>query len=186
MCNFLDASFNDFVSACSASLFTNAPILATSEAIAALFDPVMKQTIVCLCARTAFDLYLRAMCFPPQSEIIMTAVNIPGMVEIARHHQLTPIALDIQVNTLGPSVDDLKKLITKRTVACLVAHLYGRWLMTEELVRVAHENGLYFIEDCAECFTGFDYVGNSMSDLRLFSFGPIKYFTCFGGKWFIY
>lgn len=40
---------------------------------------------------------------------------------------------------------------------------------------------LQVIEDCAEGFHGYKHIGNPRSDISLFSFGPIKYYTSFGG-----
>lgn len=37
------------------------------------------------------------------------------------------------------------------------------------------------IEDCAECFSGFSYLGHPDSDISMFSFGAIKFYTSFGG-----
>lgn len=37
------------------------------------------------------------------------------------------------------------------------------------------------MEDCAEAFFGFDYLGHPQTDVALFSFGAIKNCTCFGG-----
>ena len=37
------------------------------------------------------------------------------------------------------------------------------------------------IEDCAEGFCGFRRIGHTRTDIALFSFGPIKYNTSFGG-----
>ena len=36
----------------------------------------------CLSVRTGLDLYLRVMQFPPGSEVIMSAINIPSMVQV--------------------------------------------------------------------------------------------------------
>ena len=108
-----------------------------------------------LCVRTGFDLFLRVNQFPVQSEIIMSAINIPSMVTIAQYHKLNVVPCDIDVNTLEVNIDHIKRLITSKTVAIIYAHLYGRCADVSELVDLAHERQLYFIEDCAESFFGF-------------------------------
>ena len=40
---------------------------------------------------------------------------------------------------------------------------------------------LQVIEDCAEGFCGYRQIGNPRADISLFNFGPIKYYTSFGG-----
>lgn len=108
-----------------------------------------------LCVRTGFDLFLRANQFPPQSEIIMSAVNIPSMITVAQYHQLNVIPCDIDLDTLEMNIEHVKRLINSKTVAIVYAHIYGRCVDVSQLVDLAHENQIYFVEDCAESFFGF-------------------------------
>lgn len=108
-----------------------------------------------LCVRTGFDLFLRANQFPPESEIIMSAINIPSMVTLVQYHQLNVIPCDIDLDTFEINIDHVKRLITPKTVAILYAHIYGRCADVSELVNLADEKRIYFIEDCAESFFGF-------------------------------
>lgn len=134
-----------------------------------------------LSVRTGFDLFLRVMNFPPGSEVIMSAMNIPDMVRIVQHHKLHIVPLDISIDTAAPKVDLLPQLVSSRTVAIVIAHLYGKWSPMDEIVSFAKEHDLYVVEDCAECFCGFDRLGHPETDVTLFSFGVIKYYTSFGG-----
>ncbi|CAF0941897.1 unnamed protein product [Rotaria sordida] len=108
-----------------------------------------------LCVRTGFDLFLRANQFPAQSEIIMSAINIPSMITIVQYHQLNVIPCDINLDTLEMNINHVKRLITSKTVAIVYAHIYGRCADVSELVNLAYEKQIYFIEDCAESFFGF-------------------------------
>jgi dTDP-4-amino-4,6-dideoxygalactose transaminase len=108
-----------------------------------------------LCVRTGFDLFLRANQFPAQSEIIMSAINIPSMITLVQCHKINVIPCDIDINTLEININHVKRLITSKTVAILYAHIYGRCVNVSELVDLAYEKQLYFIEDCAESFAGF-------------------------------
>ena len=160
-----------------------------------------------LCVRTGLDLFLRAKQFPPQSEIIMSAINIPSMIKLVQCHQLTVIPCDIDLQTFQLNLQQLKSLVTSKTVAIVYAHLYGRCVDVSEMVDFAYEKGIYFIEDCAESFAGFCsclsidrsknvdlycrrkdehlpatcYMGNPRSHLILFSFGVLKFCTALGG-----
>src|SRR5690349_14416777 len=51
----------------------------------------------------------------------------------------------------------------------------------EPILTICKRHKLYVIEDCAESFTGFEYIGHPESDISMFSFGPIKIVTAFGG-----
>ncbi|KAI8502393.1 hypothetical protein Bbelb_199810 [Branchiostoma belcheri] len=141
------------------------------------------HVLPCLSVRTGLDLFLAVQKFPPGSEIIMSAINIPDMARVVRHHGLRVVPIDVYLETLSPKVELLEGLVTERTVAVLVAHLYGKWFdMSEVIEVVARRHRLYVLEDCAEGFSGFDYIGNPHSDISFFSFGVIKPSTAFGGS----
>lgn len=156
------------------------------------------------CVRTGFDLFLRANQFPVNSEIIMSAINIPSMITLVQCHQLKVIPCDIQIDTLEMNINHIKRLITSKTVAIVYAHIYGRAIDVTELINIAYEKNIYFIEDCAENFSGFCscnstnidmycpkrqeilseptcYMGHPRSHLVLFSFGVLKFCTSLGG-----
>lgn len=135
-----------------------------------------------LSVRSGFDLYLRIMKFPPGSEVIMSAVNIPDMVHIVRHHQLQVVPLDISIDTTAPKVELLKDIVTPHTVAIVIAHLYGKMCPIDDIISFAKERNIQVIEDCAECFGGFEKLSHPETDLALFSFGVIKLHTSFGGS----
>ena len=135
----------------------------------------------CLSVRTGFDLFLRIMNFPPGSEVIMSAMNIPDMVSIVKHHKLHIVPLDISIETTAPKVELLPQLVSARTVAIVIAHLYGKWSPMDEVIDFAKKRNLYVVEDCAECFCGFDKLSHPETDVALFSFGVIKFYTSFGG-----
>ncbi|XP_078620811.1 uncharacterized protein LOC144887448 [Branchiostoma floridae x Branchiostoma japonicum] len=139
------------------------------------------HVLPCLSVRTGLDLFLTVQRFPVGSEIIMSAINIPDMARVVKHHGLRVIPIDIHIETLSPKVELLEGLVTERTVAVLVAHLYGKWFDMTEVIDVARRHQLYVLEDCAEGFCGFEYIGNPHSDIAFFSFGVIKPSTAFGG-----
>ena len=134
-----------------------------------------------LSVRTGFDLYLRAKAFPPGSEVIMSAINIPDMAIILREHQLTVVPVDVSMDTMAPKMEMLESLRSDKTVALLMTHLYGKWFDMEPVISFAEKYDLAVIEDCAEGFCGFQRLGHPKSDIVLFSFGLIKYYTSFGG-----
>ena len=111
----------------------------------------------------------------------MSAVNIPDMLRIVRAHRLKVISLDIDIETMAPKIHLLDALVTEHTKVLVVASIYGRRFNMDPVVSAARRHGLIVVEDCAESFGGFDYLGYEGSDLALFSFGPIKHHTAFGG-----
>eukprot|EP00118_Oscarella_pearsei_P028039 m.1575 g.1575 ORF g.1575 m.1575 type:complete len:425 (+) comp7277_c0_seq1:80-1354(+) len=178
-CLYIDASWWQFLSAFSSITRCDDSVELT-EKIESLFGG-SSCCIVSFCVRSAFDVYLQVSGHPPGSQIIMTAVNIPDMSRIIRHHGFTPVPVDIQSETLAPDVTALEAIVTSQTVAIVVAHLYGRWIDMTGVVAFAKKHKLDVIEDCAQSFSGFDNLGHPDALLTLFSFGAIKHATGFGG-----
>ncbi len=76
----------------------------------------------------------------------------------------------------------LEALLTPRTKAVLVTHLYGMMTPMEPFVSFCEKHGLRLIEDCAQAH-GAKYGGKSagsFGDAGCFSFYPTKNLGCFG------
>ena len=131
--------------------------------------------------RTGFDLLLQALDLNEGDEVLFSALNIKGMVTIARRAGAVPVPVDLDVNRMAPSVDRLRAALTPKSRVLVVAHLFGTRLDMQPLVDFAHENNLVLVEDCAQAFNGRAYTGHQGSDLALFSFGPLKTATALGG-----
>ena len=139
------------------------------------------KAIACLTVRSAFDLYLRARKWEAGDEIIFTALTVPDMPQIARQHGLRVVPLDIDPLTAAWDEEALDRRIGPRTRAVVLTHLFGARLEVEAAIAVARRRGVVVVEDCAQAYSGPDHTGHPESDLTLFSFGPIKIATAFGG-----
>jgi dTDP-4-amino-4,6-dideoxygalactose transaminase len=121
-----------------------------------------------------------AMKWPPGSEILVSAATIKDMVRIVEHHGLVPVPVDLDTHFV-PDAESLRRSITPRTRAVLVAHLFGSRFPMEPVIEFAREHGLFVIEDCAQAFAGRTFLGHPQADASMFSFGPIKTATALGG-----
>jgi len=139
------------------------------------------HVIMALSVRSILDLWLTAKNFPPKSQIIMSAINIPDMIHVLRHHQLVPVPVDINLSRCEPIYEDIRKNVNEKTVAILVAHIYGCRFSMDPVFAIAKQHNLQVIEDLAEAFAGLDYTGHPDSDLSVYSFGTIKTATALGG-----
>jgi len=141
-----------------------------------------EHTFACLSVRTGFSVLLESLALPAGSEVVMTGLNIPDMIEIVRRHGLTPVPLDISLATLAPRPEDLERVLTPRTKVVLIAHLFGAIIDVEPLLPVLQGRQIRLLEDCAPAFAGcHGYQGHPQSDAAMFSFGPIKSCTALGG-----
>lgn len=140
------------------------------------------QWLCLLSVRTGFDLALQALAFPAGSEVLVSAITIPHMLDILTHHGLVAVPIDLDMETLTVDAEAMKAAIRPgKTVAILVAHLFGSRMPLDAIANLARTHDLVFFEDAAQAFVGDDYRGHEGAALSMFSFGSIKSFTALGG-----
>jgi len=139
------------------------------------------DAIVCLSVRTGFDLLFQTLALPAGSEVLFSALTIPDMAKIARHHGLTPVPVDLDREDLKPNIERLRAAITSKTRMLVVAHLFGTRCDMEPLIALTKEHDILLVEDCAQVYDGGKYQGHPKSDVAMFSFGAIKTATALGG-----
>jgi dTDP-4-amino-4,6-dideoxygalactose transaminase len=137
--------------------------------------------VVGLSVRSLFDVWLAAQGWSPGDRIVFTAFTVADMPFIARRHGLEVVAVDIDPLTCEPDLDMLRAVVDARTRAVVYTHLFGARGDVDGALTIAHAAGACFVEDCAEAYSGPHWRGDPRSDLALFSFGPIKNATAFGG-----
>lgn len=135
---------------------------------------------VSLSVRSSLDLLFQARNLPPGSEVLMSALTIPGMIDVVRHHQLVPVPVDLNPETLAPDPGCLYRAITSRSRVLIVAHLFGDRLDLSQLTQIAHQHNILVVADCAQAFDGTAPQELNV-DMALYSFGPIKTATALGG-----
>lgn len=79
-------------------------------------------------------------------------------------------------------VDQIEALITPKTKAVLVVHLYGQASRMDKVTDLCHKYNLRLVEDCAQshgaCFNG--QMTGTFGDIGCFSFYPSKNLGAFG------
>jgi dTDP-4-amino-4,6-dideoxygalactose transaminase len=80
---------------------------------------------------------------------------------------------DVDPETLMVTANTVKPLITERTRAIVVVHLYGQRAALGELRRLCDDRGIYLIEDCAHRLD-LDDEGHPVSDMTCYSFNAVK------------
>jgi dTDP-4-amino-4,6-dideoxygalactose transaminase len=139
------------------------------------------ESVACLSVRSGFDALLASFQWPPGSEVLVSAATIRDMPRLLAEHNLVPVPVDINFQTLAVEALRITEAITPKTKAILVAHLFGSRMPMSPILDAARRHKLLVIEDCAQAFTADGYRGDSESDVSMFSFGPIKTATALGG-----
>jgi len=84
---------------------------------------------------------------------------------------------------LKMDVNDVKKKITKNTIAIIVTYIFGFPCDIKKILYIAKKNNIYLIEDCSHAI-GLGMEGKkvgSFGDFSIFSFNMWKLVNCFGG-----
>ena len=179
-CLNIDCTWTQWAEGLKRAIYSTTSSSELSRSISSIFSP-HNNVIVTICIRTAFDLFLSALDLPPGSEVLITSINIPEMTRILRMHCLIPVPVDVNVETLVTPADRLEAAITPRTRLIVVAMLYGVTFDLSAIGKIAKARGLPVFEDCSECYSGSEFLGNDCADVTAFSFGPIKTASAFGG-----
>jgi len=133
--------------------------------------------------RMALYYILKAMQFPPGSEIILPALTFWVVPEIARVAGLTPVFADVDPATFNLTPATVARAITPKTVAIVPTHLWGLPCDMDGLLELAQQHRLAVIEDCAHAL-GARYRDRSVGTLgdgALFSFQTLKPLNTYGG-----
>jgi len=87
-----------------------------------------------------------------------------------------PVFVDSLMNSWQMDPEDVRRKITPKTKAIMAVHIYGHPCDMGELKKIATENGLFLIEDCAEAF------GSLYEKKHCGTFGDIATFSFYGNK----
>lgn len=93
-----------------------------------------------------------------------------------------PVFCDITPQTFVLDPGKLKNLISSKTKAVIVTHIYGQSADVEMIKKICSEAGVFLIEDCAQSHGA--HINNrktgSWGDLACFSFYPTKNLGAYG------
>jgi dTDP-4-amino-4,6-dideoxygalactose transaminase len=101
-------------------------------------------------ARVALLAILRALDLPPGSEVLMTPVTIPDVVNAVLLAGLRPVFVDLGERTCNVDPAALAARASPAARVVLVTHLGGLASPMEAILRVAEARGLAVLEDCSQ------------------------------------
>jgi len=146
----------------------------------------IKHTVSLNSGTDALTLALHAVGVRRGDEVITPANSYIASTGSIAHLGATPVFVDVLPDqNIDPN--KLKKLITKKTKAIMVVHLTGRSCDMKSIMKIANENKLEVIEDCAQAF-GSKYQGKycgTFGTAGCFSTHPLKNFNAMGDGGFV-
>lgn len=124
----------------------------------------------------ALQLALHAAGVGHGHDVLLPAYDWPAAAAavLAAGARPVPVDVDLGTGTLAPAA--LAARITPRARAVIVTHLGGRPADVEGVRKIAHDQGLAVVEDCAQALGAAhrDRPVGSYGDLATFSLGPNK------------
>ncbi|HOW35799.1 MAG TPA: lipopolysaccharide biosynthesis protein RfbH [Candidatus Omnitrophota bacterium] len=112
-------------------------------------------------------------------EVITTAAGFPTTVNPIIQNKLKPVFVDIEPKTYNADPNLIKSALSSRTKAIILAHTLGNPFAVEEIVKIAHENNLWLIEDNCDALGSIhrgQWTG-TFGDLAALSFYPAHHIT---------
>jgi CDP-4-dehydro-6-deoxyglucose reductase, E1 len=115
----------------------------------------------------------------PGDEVITVAAGFPTTVNPIVQNQMIPVFVDVDVETYNINVEEMKKALSPKTRAIMIAHTLGNPFNLKEVTKFAKDNNLYLIEDCCDA-VGSTYDGKmvgTFGDIATVSFYPAHHMT---------
>lgn len=127
----------------------------------------------------AIDAAIAALGIGSGDEVILPTFTIISCAAAVVRAGAIPVLVDSDPRTWNMDVDAIAAKITHRTKAIMIVHIYGLPVDVDPILKLAHEHGLWVIEDAAEMHgqTYKEKPCGSFGDVTTFSFYPNKHIT---------
>ncbi|MEO8114127.1 MAG: DegT/DnrJ/EryC1/StrS family aminotransferase [Phenylobacterium sp.] len=119
---------------------------------------------------------LRALDLQPGTEVIVPPITDAGGTMPVVLLNCIPVPADSEPGSLNTSADQIRKVLTDRTSAIVVAHVSGHAVDLGPILALAAERNIPVVEDCAQAH-GALYKGRPVG-----TFGAIAAFSTMFGK----
>jgi dTDP-4-amino-4,6-dideoxygalactose transaminase len=119
---------------------------------------------------------LGALSLEPLSEVIAPPITDPGGVMPIPMLNCVPVIADAHPGSYNLGPDQIEDVLTERTKAIIVAHIFGEPVDVDPIMEIARSRGIYVIEDCAQSHRAL-YKGRLVGTI-----GDIAAFSTMSGK----
>ncbi len=124
----------------------------------------------------ALHLALLALDIAPGDEVLVPNFTYVACANAIVYVNARPVFFDSLDLDLQPSSHSLEKLISDKTKAIILPHLYGAAVDIQKFMDISRRYNIPIIEDCAEG------IGTRVADKHVGNFGDIATFSFFGNK----
>ncbi len=139
----------------------------------------VKYAYACNSGSAAVHVAIAAINPNPGDEIITTSITDMGALTPIIFQGAIPVFADVCPKTLNVTAETIEKVLSERTKAIIVTHLFGNPARMKEIMELADSRGIPVIEDTAQSFMAMcdgKYVG-TIGKIGAFSFQQGKQMT---------
>ncbi|MHB8370625.1 MAG: DegT/DnrJ/EryC1/StrS family aminotransferase [Leptospirales bacterium] len=134
-------------------------------------------------ARTATYFVLKSLNLPKGSEVILPPITIKGILDVILDLGLTPIYVDLDLNTVNFEINELSIKISSKTRVAIITPLFGLVPNITEIIALLRKHNIFIIEDFSQCLNG-SFRGKKIGtfgDIGIYSASSIKTLDTLGG-----
>jgi len=147
----------------------------------------VKHVIPCANGTDALQIAMMGLGLEQGDEVITADFTFAATVETIGLLKLTPVLVDVDIDTFNINIEALKKAITPKTKAIIPVHLFGQCANMDAVMEIAEAHNLFVIEDTAQAI-GADYTfkdgtkkkAGTIGNVGTTSFFPSKNLGCYG------
>ena len=103
---------------------------------------------------TALQLGMLALGIGTNDEVIVPNFTFGASINAIIHVGAIPVLVDVDPETWTLSLKAIEAAINENTKAIMPVHLYGQAAHIDEINKIAKNNNLHIVEDCAEALGG--------------------------------
>ncbi len=147
----------------------------------------VKHVIPCANGTDALQICMMGLGLKPGDEVITADFTFAATVEVIALLNLTPVLVDVEVDTFNIDIKAIEKAITPKTKAIVPVHLFGQCADMDAIMDLANKHNLYVIEDNAQGIgavhtfsDGTKKKAGNLGHVASTSFFPSKNLGCYG------
>lgn len=111
-----------------------------------------KYAYACASGTAAIHLAVAAVDPNPGDEIVTSPITDMGAITPILYQGAIPVFADVDPDTLNVTAESIAKVLTPKTKAIVVTHLFGNPCEMTQIQALADAHGIPVIEDCAQAF----------------------------------
>jgi dTDP-4-amino-4,6-dideoxygalactose transaminase len=144
------------------------------------------HAVACASGTDALLLAVRGLELEPDAEVVVPAFTFFATAGAVWNAGARPVFADIDPETFNLTPATIEAVLTPRTRAVIVVHLFGQMADMGPILELARERGLAVIEDAAQSIDAAQELdgewrqAGSLGDVGAFSFFPTKNLGGFG------